>query len=111
MRNKLLVIISSSDRGVAGTGMMYASNALRNSWMENVVVIFFGPAQKLLIEDSELQELLVTFQKEGGEPSACKFISDREKTTNETEFLGVNVEYVGQMISDYIKDGFVPMVW
>lgn len=34
-------------------------------------------------------------------------ISSAEATTE----LGVQVAYVGTMISDLIRDGFVPMVW
>jgi len=46
-----------------------------------------------------------------GESFACKAISDREGLSEEVEKLGVKVEYVGSIISDLIKDGYLPMVW
>ena len=61
MTNKLLVIISAAEPGVARTGMMYAVNALKNVWMEDVKVFFFGPAQELLTQDAELQQLLAEY--------------------------------------------------
>lgn len=38
-------------------------------------------------------------------------VNDREGTDGGLADLGVAVEYVGQPISDLIKDGYVPLVW
>jgi len=111
MREKLLVIISTSDNGKASAGMMYALNATRNLWMEDVKVVFFGPAQDSITNNLELQELLKNYHAEGGISSACKFIADRDEITSAIDALGVKVEYVGSIISDLIKDGYIPMVW
>lgn len=111
MTDKLLVIISAADPGVARTGMMYAVNALKNLWMDEVKVFFFGPAQELLTRDAELQRLLAEYQSYEETAVACKFIADRDQTAEPTSALGVQVAYVGSMISDFIKDGYVPMVW
>jgi hypothetical protein len=46
-----------------------------------------------------------------GKCFACKAISDREKISEKVDKMGINVEYVGSIISDYIKQGYVPMVW
>jgi hypothetical protein len=46
-----------------------------------------------------------------GETFACKAISDREGIREKIDEMGVTVEYVGIIISDYIKDGYAPMVW
>ena len=42
---------------------------------------------------------------------ACKYISDRDKKSEQICKLGIKVEYVGKMISDYINEGYSPMVW
>lgn len=64
MNNKLVVIISTAQLDRARTGMMYAVNALNNNWMEDVKIIFFGPAQELINKDSELQRCLKEYQNE-----------------------------------------------
>ena len=46
-----------------------------------------------------------------GETFACKAISDRENISEKIDKMGVKVEYVGTIISDYVKQGYVPMVW
>ena len=111
MKDKIVVIISTSDAGKARTGAMYALNALRNGWMDEVKIILFGPAQDLLLEDAGLQDLVKEYQEIDESVVACKFISDRDKKSEELSEIGIQVEYVGEMISNYIHEGYVPMVW
>jgi hypothetical protein len=111
MQDKLLVLISTAEAKVARTGMMYAVNALKNLWMEDVKIFFFGPAQELLTQDEELQRLLLEYQDHEGTAVACKFLADRDDTAEPTAELGVQVVYVGSVISDLIKDGYIPIVW
>ena len=111
MNDKLLVIIGSSDVDKANTGMMYALNALKNRWMEEVKVVFFGPSEKVLLENPDLQNLLEEYQNIGGVSSACKFISDRDELSPSINSPGVKVEFVGRLISNLVKEGYVPMVW
>ena len=111
MNDKILIIISTSDAGKARTGAMYALNALKHDWMDDVKIIFFGPAQDLLLEDVELQILIKEYQEIEEAVVACKFISDRDKKSEQLSKTGIQVEYVGEMISNYIHEGYVPMIW
>ena len=110
MSSKLLVIIATGENEKALTGLMYASRTLSEGWMDEVKVVFFGPSERLLVED----EVIAKTVKELGAvetPIACKFISDRDGISEKIEALGVNVDYVGTINSDFIKDGYVPMVF
>ncbi len=110
MSSKLLVIIATGENEKALTGLMYASRTLSEGWMDEVKVVFFGPSERLLVED----QLIAKTAKElcaAEKPFACKFISDRDGISEKIEALGVNVDYVGTIISDFIKDGYVPMVF
>ena len=111
MNNKILAIISTSNAGKARTGAMYALNALKHGWMEEVKIILFGPAQDLLLDDAEFQKLIKEYQEIEEAVVACKFISDRDKKSEQLTELGIQVEYVGEIISNYIHEGYVPMVW
>ena len=111
MAGKIVVIISTSDAEKARTGAMYALNALKYGWMEEVRVFFFGPAQDLLLEDPELQNYMKEYQAMDESAIACKYISDRDKKSKQICELGIKVEYVGKKISDLINEGYVPMVW
>lgn len=111
MSDKVVVIISTGEAEKARTGMMYAVNAVLKNWMSDVKLIFFGPAQELLLEDVVMKDFLIQFQQAKGKAVSCKFIADRDETEKETAALGVEVEYVGSMVSDLIKDGYIPLIW
>ena len=111
MYKKLVVIISTAELDKARTGMMYAVNALKQGWMEDVKIVFFGPAQKLVNEDTVLQQHLKEYQDEDEKVVVCKYIADKENTAEQAKNLGMNVEYVGELISELINNGFSPMVW
>lgn len=111
MANKIVIIISTSDLEKAQTAAMYAKNALLQGWMEEVKIFFFGPAQKLLLEDAELQKFVKEVYSLNEIPIACEFISDRDGNSDDLYKIGVGIEPVGHLISEYINDGFVPMVW
>ena len=42
---------------------------------------------------------------------ACKYCSDKYSVSEALEELGCEIVYVGEPISQAIRDGFVPMVW
>jgi len=111
MSGKVVVIISSHDVGKARTGMMYAVNAVKHSWLSEVKLIFFGPAEERLLEDAEMQAYLKEYQSLCEPAVACKFLADRDGSDEKIAALGVEIRYVGKMISDYIVDGYTPMVW
>ena len=58
MSDKVLVIISTSDAGKALTGIAYATNTLKNGWLEDVKLMVFGPAEQLVLTNAALQQAL-----------------------------------------------------
>ena len=107
---KLLVIIATSDREKALAGLMYACNVLKNTWLDDIKVVFFGPSEKLAAFDDEI----ACFIKEITDKSdcfACKAISDKAGVSEKLQEAGVEVEYVGTIVSNAIKEGYLPMVW
>jgi len=49
MKSKVLIIIATKDREKALTGLMYAENAIKNDWLKDVKVVFFGPSESLMV--------------------------------------------------------------
>jgi hypothetical protein len=111
MNDKILVIIGTAERAKAQAGAMYAVNALKYEWLGDVKLVFFGPAEGLLLDDEDLQVMLRDYQQLAGEAVACRFLADRDGQSEALKELGVQVEYVGPLISGLIKRGYVPMVW
>ena len=111
MSDKIIAIISTNEAGKARTGTMFAVNALKHGWLEDVKLFIFGPAEELLLRDAEIQSLMKEYQGMEETVVACKFIAERDGISEELAALGVRVEFVGKIISDLIKDGYTPMVW
>jgi hypothetical protein len=110
MSSKVLIIIGTGEKQKALTGLMYARNAMKRRWLEDVKIVFFGPSEQLIIDDEQVSrevKEIVTM----GVTFACKTISDKKSSSDKIEKLGVKVEYIGRYISELIKDGYVPMVW
>jgi len=110
MPSKVMVIVSTAEKDKALTGIMYAVNAQKNKWLDDLKVIFFGPFENLLCEDEEVAQAasrLLDYET----PIACKFLSDRDGISDKLEEMGVNVDYVGSLISGYIEEGYTPMVF
>jgi hypothetical protein len=107
---KVMVIVSTAEKDKALTGIMYAVNARKYKWIEDLKVIFFGPFENLLCEDEEVAAAasrLLDYET----PIACKFLSDRDGISDKLEKIGINVDYVGALISGYIAEGYVPLVF
>ena len=111
MADRVLVVIGTGERAKAQAGEMYAVNALRHGWLEDVKLVFFGPAEALLLDDEDLQEFVREYHRLEDRAVACRFLSDREGTSADLADLGLDVAYVGPLVSQLIREGYVPMVW
>jgi hypothetical protein len=112
MASKLLVILSSADREVAlNVGLVYPLNAAKHKWMDEVRVIVFGPSEKLAAYDHEVRAKLRELIDAGVEVLACKWCSDKLEVSKPIEELGVKVTYVGSVISQLLKDGWIALTF
>ena len=110
MSSKLLVIIATGDKEKALAGLMYARNALKNRWLDDVKVVFFGPSEQLTAYDGETTNKAKEIAAMT-DCFACKAISDSKGVSENLAEVGIKVEYVGTVVSNFIKEGYVPMVW
>jgi len=105
-----LVIIGTGDKDKASAGLMYTRNAIKYKWLEHVKVVFFGPSEQLAAYDDGVRNMA----KEVATMTdcfACQAISDDRGVSENLAEIGVKIEYVGTVISDLVKEGYVPMVW
>ena len=104
--DSLVVIWTSGDREVAlNMVFMYTFNAKRVGWWDDVRLIVWGPSSKLLSEDRELQNVIREMKKAGVILEACKGCADNYGVSENLEQLGINVYYIGEQLTKYIKEG------
>ena len=107
---KALVIISSADER-AIPGLMWAVNAIKNGWAEDVEVILFGPAERAVAKGDELFIPWIEKLGELGKlPMACRRIAEVEGFVGPLEKY-TKVEYVGRIIAEKLEEGYVPMTF
>jgi hypothetical protein len=110
--SKLLVIWSSADREVAMHNVfMYTHNAAKNGWWDEIRLLLWGPSDRLLAEDAELQQGIRAMIVDGVEVLACKACSDRLGVSEALEELGVNVFYAGTALTEMLKEGWTTLTY
>lgn len=103
---KLVVLWTSGDRDVAlKMVFMYTLNAKLNGWWSDICLIVWGPSAQLLAVDTELQEYIGRIKKAGVELVACKACADSYGVSGSLEKFGIEVKYMGQPLTQFLKEG------
>jgi hypothetical protein len=103
----LVVVWSSGDPEVAEKAcLMYTHAAKKNSWFKEVILIVWGPSEKLLSENSMLKEKVALMKKDGVIIEACVACSNMYGITNELKVCEVDVKGMGVPLTRYLKRGY-----
>lgn len=103
--DSLVVLWTSDDKEVAlNMVFMYTLNSKLKGWWDDVRLIIWGPSSELLSRDRELQEELEKMKEAGVILEACKACADNYGVSEDLEDLGVDVRYMGEPLSDYLKE-------
>jgi hypothetical protein len=111
MPAKVLIVISSSDREVVWTALLYARAAIASDWMGAAKVILWGPSSRVVADDAELRGNVREVIALGERVYVCKACSDRYGATEALAELGCTVEYVGPVSSGFIEQGYAVFNW
>jgi hypothetical protein len=104
---ELVLLWTSGDREKAlKMVFMYAKNSKKRGWWDNVTLIVWGPSADLLAGDEGLQEELDGLLREGVVLEACKACSDSYGVSEKLEEMGIEVKYMGEPLTGYLKDGY-----
>ena len=102
---KLVVLWTSGDKEVAEKMvLMYTFNSKRFEWWKDITLVVWGPSQKVLVENKDMQDYVKKIMDQGTAVKACKGCSDMYGISEKLEELGVEVKYMGEL-TDYIKEG------
>jgi hypothetical protein len=104
--NRLTIIWSSADRGVAETMVfMYATNARLEGWWDDVTVLIWGPSARLAARDPKIQKRMARMKDAGVNLMACKRCADDYGVALALEEQGVQVFHAGTYLTEIIKSG------
>jgi len=103
----LVVLWSSGDPEVAEKAcLMYTGAAKKFGWFKEVILIVWGPSEKLLAENSKLKDKIATMKKDGVIVEACIACSNMYGVTDELKVCEVDVKGMGIPLSRYLKRGY-----
>ncbi|WP_422486881.1 hypothetical protein [Gudongella sp. DL1XJH-153] len=102
---KLTVLWTSEDREVALKMLfMYTINGKAKGWWQDINIIIWGPSARLLSEDEELKKQISKAMHVGITVEACKACADLYGVTEELEKLDIDVKYMGEPLTQLIKE-------
>ena len=105
--NKLAVLWTSGDPDVAEKmGFMYAYNAKKQGWFDEVVLIVWGPSAKLLSENKMLQDYVKKIQEAGVVVEACMACARMYDVDEKLAEMGIDVKGMGTPLTKYLKEGW-----
>lgn len=84
---------------------LYAHNAKKLGWIENVQILIWGASQKLISEDKEIQEKIKAMIKDGVEVIACQKCAENLGVKDELLSCEMQVYYTGELLSSWVKEG------
>jgi len=102
--NELLVMWTSGEVETAKHMVfMYTLNAKLQGWWEEVTLLIWGAASRLILEDETLQAELVKMQTAGVKIIACKACAQKMEVVEKLEALGIKVFFTGQFLTDWLQ--------
>lgn len=98
---KVLIWLASGELEKLRPGILYGTNAKKYGWLEDVQFVVFGESERLLLKNQSLFDLL-----QDNSTAYCKFVADDMDITPALEEKGAKVIFVGDYISNFIKQGY-----
>ena len=84
---------------------LYAHNAKKQAWVENVQVLIWGASQQLIASDKQMQEKVKEMIKDGVEVIACQKCAQNLGVLDELQSCDMQIYYTGELLSSWVKDG------
>lgn len=100
--SKVLIWLASADVDKLKAGVLWATNAQRNQWVDEIRVVVFGPSERVVAEDEALFEQIQGF----GGSMYCSHVAETEGLIEALETKGAQLVKVGEPIGRMIRDGY-----
>ena len=84
---------------------MYAITSMKRSWWKQVNLILWGASVKLVAEDTQVQTEILEMIHSNISVEACKNCCENFGVTPIIEKLGIDIKYMGEPFTEYLKNG------
>ncbi|MHA1674138.1 MAG: hypothetical protein ACTSYI_10980 [Promethearchaeota archaeon] len=106
--DKLIIIVSDADpRILTDVAFTYARNAIRQQWMNEILLVLWGPSQTTVVGTLELKAAVMDLiEMEGIQVVASQQCAEDYRVDDKLEKLGISLISVGEKISELLKEGW-----
>ena len=105
--DKLIILWTSDNPEVARSMVfMYAGNAKRFKWFNEVTLIIWGPSAKLTAENEEIQKAIAQMKEAGVKIESCIACAQMYGVDEKLRQLGYDVKAMGMPLTDYLKQNY-----
>lgn len=102
---QLAMVWTSGDADVAHRmALMYSHAAKAAGWYDEVTLIVWGPSQRLLVGDRDLQVKIAQMRQDGVIVRACIACANSYGIAQDLRDLGLPVEPMGKPLSDMLQN-------
>lgn len=84
---------------------LYAHNAKKLGWIENVEILIWGASQELISKDKEVQEKIKAMIADGVKVIACQKCAENLGVVDELKSCDMQIYYTGELLSSWVKSG------
>ena len=105
--DKLVVVWTGDNLELAKSMVfMYAYNARRAKWFNEVTLVIWGPSAKFAAENEEVQKELARMKEAGVKIEACIACAQMFGVDAKLRQLGYDVKAMGPVLTDYLKQNY-----
>lgn len=102
---KLTILWTSGDIDVATRMILrYTLKSNVNKWWKECNLITWGPSNKLLCENADLQATLREIMSNGVKVFACLKCAEEYGLVDQLEKMGIEVKLMGEPLTEYLQD-------
>jgi hypothetical protein len=85
---------------------MYALTSKKQGWWDEVILIVWGPSQKLAAENGVVNTKLMELSDNGVKIKFCKRCAEEYDLVEKLERRGMVLEYMGAPLTEYLKNDY-----
>ena len=105
MMDKLTIVWTTENEETAlNMILMYTLKSNTNKWWKECNLITWGPSNKLLCTNKEVQELVQEIIKQGVKVMACQRCAEKYGLVDQIKEMGIEVKFMGEPFTEYLQD-------
>ena len=105
-RSHFVIIWSTRDREVFRELIYpYLLNSKTKGWWQSATLVVWGPSDLTLIENLDIQDNIEELMVAGIKVEACLACADNYGIADKMKDLGIDVKYMGNPTTGYLKSG------